>query len=143
MDAIEIVVDSYPDKEIKVNTNLVKGKQKVLADEFLIDLFYNLLHNAARMDQSESVVIDVSEYPSDEKGMLMLKIEDRGPGISDSMKDAIISRFDEKVKRGWGLGLTLVKQIVDRYGGRIWIEDRVSGNHSQGASFVLVLPAAK
>jgi PAS domain S-box-containing protein len=142
MDAIGIVVDSYPDKEIKVNTNLVKGKQKVLADEFLIDLFYNLLHNAARMDQSESVVIDVSEYPSDEEGMLMLKIEDRGPGISDTMKEAILTRFDEKVKRGWGLGLTLVKQIVDRYGGRIWIEDRVAGDHGQGASFVLVLPAA-
>jgi len=142
MDAIEIVVDSYPDKEIKVNTNLVKGKQKVLADEFLIDLFYNLLHNAARMDQSESVVIDVSEYSTDEKGMLMLKIEDRGPGISDTMKEAILSRFDEKVKRGWGLGLTLVKQIVDRYGGRIWIEDRVTGDHGQGAAFVLVLPAA-
>jgi PAS domain S-box-containing protein len=142
MDAIEIVVDSYPDKMIKVNTNLVKGQQNVLADDFLIDLFYNLLHNAARMDQSESVVIDVLEYPSDEKGMLILKIEDRGPGISDTMKKAILSRFDEKVRRGWGLGLTLVKQIVDRYGGRTWIEDRVSGDHSQGACFVLVLPAA-
>ena len=142
MDAIEIVVDSYPDKEIKVNTNLVKGKQNVMADEFLIDLFYNLLHNAARMDLSEDVVIDVSEYPSDEKDMLMLRIEDRGPGISDSMKEAILSRFDEKVKRGWGLGLTLVKQIVDRYGGKIWIEDRISGDYSQGACFVLVLPAA-
>jgi len=113
-----------------------------MADEFLIDLFYNLLHNAARMDLSEDVVIDVSEYPSDEKDMLMLRIEDRGPGISDSMKQAILSRFDEKVKRGWGLGLTLVKQIVDRYGGKIWIEDRISGDYSQGACFVLVLPAA-
>ncbi|MFQ5831191.1 MAG: hypothetical protein ACE5H4_00615 [Candidatus Thorarchaeota archaeon] len=77
MDAIEIVVDSFPDKIIEVNTNLVKGQKTVMADEFLIDLFYNLLHNAARMDQSDSVVIDVVECDSDTTGTLKLKIEDQ------------------------------------------------------------------
>ncbi|MFQ5831192.1 MAG: ATP-binding protein [Candidatus Thorarchaeota archaeon] len=54
----------------------------------------------------------------------------------------MLTRFNERARRGWGIGLTLVRQIVDRYEGKIWIEDRVPKDHTEGASFVLVLPTA-
>ncbi|HHT76235.1 MAG TPA: hypothetical protein GXZ80_09385, partial [Euryarchaeota archaeon] len=40
-----------------------------------------------------------------------------------------------------GLGLYLVKRLVDEYGGVVWVEDRVTGDHTQGARFVVELPA--
>jgi signal transduction histidine kinase len=41
-----------------------------------------------------------------------------------------------------GLGLYLVKTLVDSYGG-VWAEDRVPGDHTKGARFVVMLPAAE
>jgi signal transduction histidine kinase len=40
-----------------------------------------------------------------------------------------------------GLGLYLVKTLVDSYGGRVWVEDRVPGDRTKGARFVVMLPA--
>lgn len=39
-----------------------------------------------------------------------------------------------------GLGLALVKKIIDNYNGKIWVEDRVKGDHSKGNNFVLLIP---
>jgi signal transduction histidine kinase len=42
-----------------------------------------------------------------------------------------------------GLGLSLVKKIVESYNGDIWVEDRVKGDHEQGSNFVVLLQEAK
>ncbi len=43
--------------------------------------------------------------------------------------------------KGMGLGLYPVKSLVDSYGGQVWAEDRVKGDHAKGARFVVMLPA--
>lgn len=61
------------------------------------------------------------------------------------MKVEIFNRFlrgDTKA-RGNGLGLYLVKTLLDEYAGEVWVEDRVPGDRSQGSRFVVVLPAAE
>jgi signal transduction histidine kinase len=40
-----------------------------------------------------------------------------------------------------GLGLYLVRTLVDSYNGSVWAEDRVKGDHTKGARFVVMLPA--
>jgi signal transduction histidine kinase len=45
--------------------------------------------------------------------------------------------------KGMGLGLYLVKSLAESYGGRVWVEDRVPGDHTQGAKFVVMLPVAE
>jgi signal transduction histidine kinase len=60
------------------------------------------------------------------------------------MKDAIFSRTtrgDTRAK-GMGLGLYLVKSLVESYNGRVWVEDRVTGDYSRGSRFVVMIPAA-
>lgn len=48
-------------------------------------------------------------------------------------------RLDKDVK-GSGLGLSIVKSIVERYNGRIWVEDRVKNGLRRGSVFIVLLP---
>lgn len=41
-----------------------------------------------------------------------------------------------------GLGLTLVKKIIEVFNGKIWIKDRVLGDYSKGSNFVVLVPEA-
>jgi PAS domain S-box-containing protein len=116
----------------------------VKANELLYDLFSNLVGNAIKHSKAHPI-IDVNVEPMRENGCdyYMVTIDDQGPGIPDELK-AII--FDRKLtgdikSKGSGIGLFMVKTLVDRYDGRAWIEDRVKGDYTKGARFVIMLPA--
>ncbi|MFW9863900.1 MAG: PAS domain S-box protein [Candidatus Thorarchaeota archaeon] len=142
-EAIDMVKDSYPMLNIRINISFGEEQYSVMADEFLVDVFYNLLHNAVRMDKNDIVVIDVIADDKEGESFLAIRVQDRGPGINDTLKKAILARFGDRERRGSGLGLTLVRRIIKRYGGRIWVEDRVAGDYQQGASMVILLPLPK
>ena len=139
MDAVEMVKNSFPKKIISINTNITEESHPVLANEFLVDVFYNLLHNSLNVDPSHDVILDIEAGPSEEVGFTRFAFADRGPGISDETKETVLSRLEGREQLGWGLGLTLVKRIINRYGGKIWITDRVEGDYKQGACFVIIL----
>ena len=69
-------------------------------------------------------------------------IEDTGPGITDEMKRLLTTRvcFSGSRFSGKGLGLCLVRMLVDDFHGQMRIEDRVPGRHELGARFVVMLP---
>ncbi len=141
--ALQSVRLEFPDKAIRVNTNIHPGTFKVLADDLLTDLFYNLLHNAVKFNRQEKVDIEAKVSPDFNKRFLRVEIIDNGPGIPDDLKELIFARYTRRVGeqvQGSGIGLTLVQQIVTRYGGKIWVEDRVEGDYSKGAKFVFLIP---
>ncbi|MEG3057084.1 MAG: ATP-binding protein [Methanoculleus sp.] len=76
----------------------------------------------------------------EEEGGMLISVEDTGPGVPDEAKEEIF-RVYETQKRGVGegLGLYLAQVLVERYGGRIWVEDRVPGRSGEGAAFRLTL----
>jgi len=86
------------------------------------------------------VRIRVNSSLADEGEFLRLDFEDWGIGIDDRLKENILTGIDERVRRVSGVGLTLVKQIVDQYNGKVWVEDRVEGNHTKGAKVVVMFP---
>jgi signal transduction histidine kinase len=59
------------------------------------------------------------------------------------MKGNLFHRLtqDNVKARGKGFGLYLIKMLVDDFGGKFWIEDRVPGDYTKGAKFVVMLPA--
>ncbi len=139
--AIEAARRSFPNKRLELNMKLQEGEHFVLADGLLVEVFFNILHNAIKFDSKEKVIIDVLVGRSRRKGFLRIQIKDRGPGITNEEKDKILTRFiGEQGVYGWGIGLVLVQQIVDRYGGKIWVSDRVKGDHTQGANFNIEIP---
>ena len=140
--AIEAIERNFPTKSILITNNIRERQYYVTADQFLSELFFNILHNAAKFDRSERVTIDVrADLTSDER-FLRVNIMDHGPGISDDEKARIFSRMTSRRTgvKGSGMGLTLVGQILNRYGGNILVADRVDGDYTHGASFVILLP---
>ncbi|MDF1538373.1 MAG: PAS domain S-box protein [Candidatus Thorarchaeota archaeon] len=140
-DAITMVRNTFPEKEIGIKTNITAEEFSVLADGFLVDVFYNLLHNSVRLDPKPNVLIEI-EAEITRGDYLSIRFSDYGPGIDDSHKKTLFSRTKVDGRRVAGIGLTLVKRIAERYEGSISIEDRIKGDCSKGACFVLEIPIA-
>jgi len=138
--SIETVKQSFPNRKISVKTNVSMGKYCIMANEFLQDVFYNLLHNAVKVTTTKDVEMEVKVSLDQDGEYLRMDFVDWGTGMDDRMKKTVLTSLGERVQRISGVGLTLVKQIVDQYGGKISIEDRVPGDYTQGARFVVQLP---
>lgn len=117
----------------------------VLVNEFIKDVFTNIIGNSVKHSNG-SVTIDISlsKVPSGNgKGHCLVVVEDDGPGMPDDLKDKIFKRYlkgDTKARCS-GIGLYLVKALVDECSGKVWVEDRVKGDRSKGIRFIVMLPA--
>jgi signal transduction histidine kinase len=138
--AIEMVKQSFPASSIEVETNLRSGVYCIMANEFLQDVFYNILHNSVKNTTGENVRIEVHSSLEDDGDFLRLDIEDWGCGMDDTLKENILRGLDDRVRRVSGVGLTLVKRIVDIFRGEISVADRVDGDYRQGTRFTIRLP---
>jgi PAS domain S-box-containing protein len=105
----------------------------ILADDLIPVIFRNLISNAVKFgEQKAKVEISATAVGRDE---VEVAVADTGPGIPDDLKGVIFARFQRGrgKKSGKGLGLYITRIIVERYGGRIWAEDRVPAHPEQGA----------
>ena len=71
-----------------------------------------------------------------------IKFVDNGVGISDARKKTIFQEGIEiqENKNGMGFGLTLVKKLIKKYNGYIWVEDNVKGQYNKGSNFIIMIP---
>ncbi len=133
-------------REIMINLKTVPHSE-VWANDLIIDVFSNLINNTIKhSDPKKPLTVDIRLEHVKNTGTDSIKctIEDNGPGISSWAKDKIFIRFQHGYTKahGKGLGLHIAKTLVEDYGGKMWVEDRVPGDYTQGARFVVVLPAA-
>jgi two-component sensor histidine kinase len=134
-------------KRIKMSMNLVNGHHpadmNIVAEDLLEQIFINLFSNSVKYTDSSEVKIDVviKDYFIGEAKYWMITISDYGKGISDSMKKDMFERFYSKAK-GSGLGLSIVRTLVERYKGKIWVGDRVYKDYTKGTTFGMIFPAA-
>ncbi|WP_162199191.1 sensor histidine kinase [Methanoculleus sediminis] len=114
---------------------------EIWADDLLPEVFTNLIGNAVKFGGPDAGIAIRVEDCLEEEHAVVVTVEDTGPGIPDEMKETIFDRFRQGGSRGCGegLGLYIVGMLVERYGGRIWVEDRVEGRPDLGASFKFTL----
>ncbi|WP_147654321.1 PAS domain-containing sensor histidine kinase [Methanomassiliicoccus luminyensis] len=122
-----------------------KERRMVLASDLLREVFANIIDNAVK-HAPRPVTIDVrlGDHFHEGKEYHLVSIEDDGPGIPDEMKPRLFSRLQRGNTRakGSGLGLYLVRSLVEDLDGIVWMEDRVPGDHTRGSRFVVLLPVA-
>ena len=104
----------------------------------LIQLFQNLLGNAIKFRGDDAPIIHVGV--EDTKDDWVFSVRDNGIGIDMKYAERIFTVFQRLHARddypGTGIGLAVVKKIVERHGGRIWVESAPA----QGATFYVALP---
>lgn len=127
---VEDVAKSY---SVPININ---GFCFVMADEALHSVIDNIISNAIKHGRTERIDVWLSEFEDEAE----IKIVDYGLGIEPEIRSEVFKegfKFGEDA--GTGLGLYIVKKVVDRYGGKVWIED----TKPHGATFVIRLKAAR
>ncbi len=142
----EMVKKEHSDKRVQIKARLGKSPLTVRSDELVDEMFYHILKNAIVHNPRESVLVEVLVKRGSRNGIdgYTITINDRGEGIPDEMKERIFDRFyhTQTIAPDNCLGLSIVKGIVERFSGETWLDDRMKGDHSQGASFKIFLPKA-
>lgn len=144
--AIESVGKMYPDRDISVVSTIAPGFHFIRGNHYVSDLFLNIIQNAVKFDTAKRVRVEIS--CSDEHTMQgdywQVSVTDRGRGIPDDRKRAVFERFATGMTgiKGFGLGLSIVNTIVEKFDGRIWVEDRIKGDFAKGAAFKVLFPKA-
>lgn len=145
-DTIAINKRSFQEKERNISIDTPNETIWVKANELLLDLFENILINAEKYNNNPNVEIDVkiSKELHHEINNVKIEIKDNGIGILNHRKETIFKRGlnKERYSKGMGFGLSLVKKIIDKYNGKIWVEDKVLGDYSQGSNFIILIPEA-
>ena len=136
-DAIAAVGDRARRKAIAIVLNQPRRTTPLVGDEsLLLQALINLLDNAIKFSPAQTTVtVDLEEQPA----CFLFRIADQGPGIAVEDRARIFDKFQRgrqaATAEGFGLGLHLVRQIVERHQGRIEVLEAVAG-----AIFQIVLP---
>jgi len=143
-DAIKFIQSSFPNININIQIESKFKKIFVQANEYLLDVFENILFNAVKYNDKPIVEIQIriSKYEETGKNSLKMEFLDNGIGIPDKRKERILSSVSEGQKRvkGMGIGLYTVNKIIKNYQGKILVEDRIYGDPAKGSNFIILIP---
>lgn len=139
---LKSVVDSFEEQIRSANGAITYGPlPTVLADELqLRQLFQNLIGNALKFRSMDPPKIGVHAVSTSDR--CVFSVSDNGIGLEMQYADRIFQMFQRLHElgrfEGSGIGLAIAKRIVERHGGRIWVDSQVG----KGSTFYFVLPTA-
>ena len=120
-----IPLPEFKEKEISLNVQLSNDISEVYVDEHQIyQSLVNLFNNAIQAISEKGEITLKTEKL---RNGVLITIMDNGIGIPDEEKGEVFEPFFTKKERGTGLGLAVVKKIIDNHGGEIRITDREGG----------------
>jgi len=144
--AIQFTRVNFQKREIIANIESETNEIYILANDLLLDVFENILINSVLYNKNDTVKIEVNISRVMENGKTNIKLEfkDNGIGINDTKKKLIFKKNIKKSigSKGMGLGLSLVAKLLDLCEGKIWVEDRIKGDFTQGSNFLIQIPEA-
>jgi Na+/proline symporter/signal transduction histidine kinase len=145
VDVVRVSAESlgqmFRDKEVGLALDVPAGALVVLADrDRLTQVMINLLSNAQKFVAAGSGRVAVSVRRQGDQARV--EVVDNGPGIRPEDQAMVFEKFRQggsvltDKPHGTGLGLPISRQIVEYFGGRLWVESQPGA----GASFVFTLP---
>ena len=149
-DLVEEIVFDFEDLAEEKNVNLIskmRSREIYTSDILLERVLYNLGKNAISYNKDGGLV--VFDFSEDEENYFIY-VRDTGLGIDEEEKEKVFDLFyrvDEsrnKKTGGYGIGLNLVKNIVEKLGGQVLIRDNLNDNNEiRGSVFEVRLPKSK
>lgn len=132
--AVHVVQAPAGKAGVEIAVKSTDGTVSVRADpELMIQVLVNLMLNGIQaMSQDGILTISVESHGPE----LWMRIRDTGPGIPTASRVDVFRPFYTTKNKGTGLGLSISKQIVERHGGSLRLEETPGG----GATFVIALP---
>ena len=128
--------DQAAQKRIDLNINAFADLSPVRADRRAVrSIFDNLLTNALRFTPEEGQILLAAEETKD---FVQFTVRDTGRGIEAERLANIFDRFNTSSESGTGMGLALVRRLVESLGGQIAVESRIG----HGTTFRFTLPVA-
>lgn len=121
-------------------TELAPGLQNFQGDLVMVrQAVLNLIYNASQAMNDQDYTRQIKLRTWMEPGYIGLSVEDTGPGVLPEDRERIFETlYTTKGKNGTGLGLTVVKHVMEEHGGEVWLEHPPM----RGARFVLRFPAS-
>ena len=142
-DAVLAMSQMFRERNAVIETRLVDMPVTVTADlDRFIQVMLNLLSNALNAIEPGSGRVEVSVGIA--SGEVRVDVTDNGPGIASADHEIIFAKFRQAAaggagrSHGTGLGLHISRRIVERFGGRMWVES----SPGSGARFSYSLPLA-
>jgi signal transduction histidine kinase len=141
-DSLSAVSQLFRDSNIEVEANLPSEAPVIVADrDRLTQVMLNLLSNAAKFCEPPGgrVVVALSRHGN----FLQVDVTDNGVGISEADQQIIFDKFRQvgdtltQKPKGSGLGLAISRQIIEHFGGRLWVRSRPG----EGSTFSFTMPA--
>ncbi|MFM7158421.1 MAG: sensor histidine kinase [Bacteroidota bacterium] len=124
-------------KKVIIERNLEDDIHVLANGELLEWVIENILKNGVESIDAQSGLISVT-MSKHVKGKVIITLKDNGKGMPGQIRRRIFEPGFTTKKRGWGLGLSLSKRIVERYHeGKIYVKDSIVG---KGTTFVIELP---
>jgi signal transduction histidine kinase len=141
-DEVERIVEEFrplaASRRVRIVCDIGARPTLAMRPEALRQILLNLLDNAVKYGPSEQTVrISLAQRDSN----VQLSVADEGPGVPVREREQIWTPFMRgaaaRAKGGSGIGLTIVREVVEQHGGRCWVEPIMP---SGGARFVVTLP---
>ncbi|MCS6990139.1 MAG: tetratricopeptide repeat protein [Chloroherpetonaceae bacterium] len=135
-------------KEQKINFMGELGAFANVDVECVRDAFENLVSNAIKYTPKGKSIfarLSVAQKPDQNERAIVFAVRDEGQGLTEDDMKRLFGRFERLSARptggesSTGLGLSIVKQLVELHGGKVWAE---SEGKDKGATFYIELPAA-
>ena len=142
--AVEAVSHLIEEKKHELNVSVATGAMRVKADPTRLEqVITNLITNAAKYtDPGGSIAVTAAP----ENGAVVIKVKDNGIGLTPEMLGEVFELFAQveksldRARGGLGIGLAVVKKLVEMHGGSVEAVERGPG---QGSEFAIRLPALK
>jgi PAS domain S-box-containing protein len=141
---LEIALDNLRSHIQATGATLEIGAMPMLRiqEVHLLQLFQNVIGNAIKYHGEAAPVVQVSAEAH--QGLWRFCVRDNGIGIDPAYREQVFGVFkrlhNNDDYQGTGVGLAICQRIVERYGGRIWVESEGAG---RGSAFYFTLPGAE